>query len=317
MTSLRAGGVLGAGLLVALEACVPFGRLEPRDDSSVFAEDEARPLSRYCSDPTGERVTLKVMTMNLRHDNDQWERRMPLVAEEIVRLDPDVVGVQEVALFADQIPRLTAEIAARRPDKRSPYRVYQRHKSGTAFFSGEGEAVLSKLSIEGTETRSLGYGRIVQAVRLRHGNARIDVLNTHLHAEAGDAGERIRTDQVASILDFSKDIDDCYVQFLTGDLNTVETSPIILQLRTAGFVDSFASMHAENHRARGATSPVRLQDGAFRQKPRHRIDYVFARSRLGRSIEVRDSVVAFRNHDVKGFYPSDHFGVMSTFDLSL
>jgi hypothetical protein len=40
-------------------------------------------------------TSLDVMTVNIRHDEDEWERRFELLADEIVRLDPDVIGVQE------------------------------------------------------------------------------------------------------------------------------------------------------------------------------------------------------------------------------
>ena len=59
----------------------------------------------------------------------------------------------------------------------------------------------------------------------------------------------------------------------------------------------------------GPTSPIKLVEGAV-QAPKNRIDFVFAK---GAGIAPTTSEVRFKNHDAKGFYPSDHLGVMTTF----
>jgi hypothetical protein len=60
---------------------------------------------------------------------------------------------------------------------------------------------------------------------------------------------------------------------------------------------------------------VILRDGAFAQDPKRRIDFVMGRSAGGRTVRPLESIVCFKNHDAKGFYPSDHFGVMTTFEM--
>ncbi len=301
-------------LTVAITGCAAE---EPEEDVGAIEEQE-QPLSSSCSAPTGETRTIRVLTINLRHDSDQWERRFALIADEIVRLDPDIIGVQEVELFDFQAQRLSDLIAARRADRRNPYNVYRKNKTGMAFFGGEGIAIYSKFSSDGKESRDLGEGRVVQAVRLKVGRGRIDFLNTHLHAGGGDEGHDIRRRQAANVVDLSNDIGGCYTALLTGDMNARDGSPAIAAYAAGGFQDSYKAIHGADSGNEGNTQPVRLAEGAFEQNPRARIDYVFSRpGKAGRAIRPTTSKVYFKNHDAKGFYPSDHFGVMTTFTVKL
>ena len=76
------------------------------------------------------------MTLNLRHDSDDWKRRFPLIADEIVRLDPDIIGLQEIEIADDQAEYLNDLISRRGHAK---YKLHQRRKPGLrGFFTGEG-----------------------------------------------------------------------------------------------------------------------------------------------------------------------------------
>lgn len=268
-----------------------------------------------CSGTTGARSeTVKVMTVNLRHDVDQWERRFDLIADEIVRLDPDVIGMQEVEFFltSNQADKLNDRIAKRGHAK---YNLYTKRKSGLAgLATGEGIAIASRWKITEKNHEDIGEKRVTIHARIEHPRGGfIDMLNTHLEAGGGEEGNADRDDEMRQSIDLANRNDDCHATFFTGDMNAKEDSDPLQRVFKAGFVDSFKAVHGANTAKIGNTSSVKLADGAFEQNPKNRIDFILARSAGGRTITATDAVVGFKNHDAKGFYPSDHFGVMTTF----
>jgi len=281
-SGLRAGAwlVVLAGLLGACAA---------ETDDEVVGEDTQEVTSGRCAGTRGSKtVTVKVMTMNLRHDSDQWERRFPLIADEIDRLDPDIIGLQEVEIADDQADRLNELLAKRGHAK---YHVYAKRKSGvTGYFSGEGVAILSRWPITEKHHEDTGEMRVSIHARTKHpSGGSIDIIDTHLDHRGGAEGDATRDDQARQTLDLTKRNDDCHPTVLTGDMNATEGSPAMIVLK----------------------------DGAFTQSPKRRIDFVLGRSAGGRTVKALDSVVCFKNHDSKGFYPSDHLGVMTTYEMRL
>src|SRR6187401_1175997 len=93
---------------------VPFAAL--LGGCALPADDDGEPpVSETAQDVTTGRchttkgsttARLKVMTINLRNKENEWERRFELIADEIDRLDPDIIGLQEVEIAKDQSDRL-------------------------------------------------------------------------------------------------------------------------------------------------------------------------------------------------------------------
>ncbi|MBX3231954.1 MAG: endonuclease/exonuclease/phosphatase family protein [Labilithrix sp.] len=308
--------VLGAVLaaVVGMAGCA----VETGEDDDLIGDSSDAVTNGRCAGTTGTKTAnLKVMTVNLRHDVDSWQRRFELIADEIVRLDPDVIGAQEVEFFLrdNQAEKLNDLIAKRGHAK---YNLYAKRKSGVAgFFTGEGIAIMSRWKITEKEHEDIGEKRVSIRARIQHPNGPIDMLDTHLEAGGGERGAEIRDDQARQTIDLADRDDDCHPTFLTGDMNAKEDSAALKRFFAAGFVDSFKKVHGAQTSKVGNTSSVKLAEGAFEQNPKNRIDFVLARGAGGRTIEPIDSVVCFKNHDAKGFYPSDHFGVMTTFRVKL
>lgn len=310
MTKRGAWAALVLGAL-CLSACAVDAGDEDTDS------DAEEIVTGRCSGTKASRtVRVKVLTMNLRNDSDEYKRRFELIADEIVRLDPDVIGLQEVEIGAGAGDRLNDLIAKRGHAK---YRLYQKRKPGIrGFFTGEGVAVMSRWPIVEKHHEDLPEMRVSVLARIQHpSGGYIDMTNTHLHHKGGAEADAIRLEEARQTVDLVDRNDDCWPAFLTGDMNTGETSAALKQLVSAGFVDSFRRVHRGETNEIGATSPIVLREGAFAQSPRRRIDFVYGRSAGGRSVTPVDAVVGFRNHDAKGFYPSDHLGVMTTFDVRL
>jgi endonuclease/exonuclease/phosphatase family metal-dependent hydrolase len=261
---------------------------------------ESRPSS-------GREIELRVMTINMRHDDDQWEKRMPLLADEIARLKPDLIGMQEVKL-----PKRQAELLndlVRQRTNAPLYELQQELKPGLAALTGEGIGILSRFPIEASESIDIDFGRLVLYTRLRtpDGDA-IDLFDTHLHYSNDDD----RLAQAKRTTEFIAGKDVCPPKFLTGDMNSVDSAPAIRHFLSEKLVDTYVAVHGLEGTAReGATASVVPPDGGLDRISTDRIDYVFARGREGQ-ITYTDSVVCFNKHDDAGIYPSDHYGVMTT-----
>jgi len=266
-------------------------------------------------DPAPLETSLEVVTINLRHDVDEWERRFDLIADEIVRLDPDLVGLQEIEITGvDQTSALRALISDRGgPD----YEFYQELKIWPyGALTGEGVGILSRYPIVETGLKDLiDGGRVAVWTRVEvEDGYEVDMFNTHLETEASTemTADEVRTAQAGLVLELMASPEGDRIQFLTGDMNTTDDTEAYDVYVSGGLVDTYRAVHDDDS---GATSPIVLMEGA-EQDPRNRIDFIFAgQPPTDGMVTPTDSVICFQNHDEAGFYPSDHLGVMTSFDL--
>ena len=264
-------------------------------------------------------TSLEVMTVNVRHDVDEWERRFELIADEIVRLDPDLIGLQEIEIAAEQSQALLELIAERGGADYELYEQLKWHPVGV--LTGEGIGIMSRYPIVESNVADLGeQGRVTVWTRVDLGDGyEVDMYNTHL--ESGDVGERpgdeVRTEQAMRTLAFIEETGSAPVAFLTGDLNATDDTDAYNVLIEGQLIDSYPAVHGDATAETGNTSPIVLMEGA-EQDPDRRIDYVFSRVHPDEQRAVAtpsESIICFENADDAGFYPSDHLGVMTTFDL--
>lgn len=265
-------------------------------------------------DAATRKITLKVMTINIRHNKDYWEDRFPLIADEIVRLKPDLIGLQEVLISEDQSKTLLKLINERTGDDLK-YEHYDHLKTGAYMMSGEGVAVFSRFPIEKTKTIDLENGRVVIAARIRvNDDLSVDFYNTHLHHQGGD---EVRLAQAEKIVGLEQKLNRGMIAFLTGDMNSHEDSLTIKEYLDNGFIDTFKQLHGDDTAKIGNTSPVIMSLTPVPQNFRNRIDFVFVKipdAWKGR-VAITDSIVCFKTPDERGLYPSDHLGVMTTFEI--
>lgn len=304
--------VLATFAALAVSACAT----DEGEDEDTESQAEAIAAGRCGGVSASRTVRVKVMTLNLRHDSDDWKRRFPLIADEIVRLDPDIIGLQEIEIADDQADYLNDLVSRRGHAK---YEIHQRRKPGVlGFFTGEGVGIMSRWEITEKTHEDLPEMRTAVRSRVKHPSGSfIDLANTHLHAGGAEEGDGIRAEQAKQIVGLVDRDDDCWPTFVVGDMNASETSDALGRFRNGGFVDSFKKVHGANTPKIGNTSTVVLREGAFTQSPKRRIDFILGRSAGARSVKPIESVVCLKNHDAKGFYPSDHFGVMTTYEVKL
>lgn len=304
-------------LLCATFCAAPLVACTAEAGAEDVGEDASEVVGARCPNVSATRsARLKIMTVNLRHDSDEWQRRFELIADEIARLDPDLVGLQEVEIADDQADELNDRLARR---GHARYHVYSKRKSGLkGFFSGEGIAILSRWPIVEQDHEDTGEMRVSIFARIKHpSGGSLDLVDTHLDHRGGADGDVTRLDQMKQTIALVERHDACNPTFLVGDMNATETSAALGRAFSSGFADSYRKVHGEATAPGGNTSTVVLREGAFEQSPKHRIDFVLSRGAGRRTVTPVSSVVCFKNHDAKGFYPSDHFGVMTTFDVRM
>ncbi len=264
-------------------------------------------------------TSIDVVTINLRHDVDEWERRFDLIADEIVRLDPDLIGTQEIEITGvDQTAALLERIAARGG---ADYEYYQELKIWPyGALTGEGVGILSRYPILETGLKDLVEGgRVAVWTRVEvESGYELDFFNTHLESDGNEqmTADEIRTQQAGFMTEFMAAAGDEHIQLLTGDMNTTDETEAYEVLVAGGLSDTYRAVHGDETATTGNTSTIVLMEGA-EQDPMRRIDYIFVSGEPpdGAQASPVDSIVCFQNHDEAGFYPSDHLGVMTTFDL--
>ena len=260
-------------------------------------------------------MALRLLTLNLWHDNGPWPQRAERIREWLDRLDPDVVGFQE-ALRGGGSDQVTELLGARLP--------YREYACGSTFARGAGQlefgnAVASRWPISEHEVLRLpdrgdAETRSALWVGLDAPFGRLALTCTHLHWRFHHGDTRVRQvkelalqalrrrppDGFPPILlgDFNAEPDSDEIRFMTG-LHALEGKSVYFNdaWRVAGGGGTGITWSNRNPWARAALEPDR------------RIDYILAGypTREGLGLVERCRVVC--DDEVDGIWPSDHFGV--------
>lgn len=184
---------------------------------------------------------MKIATLNLRHDQDRWDERFPLVVDCLLRSQAHVIGLQEVAIPIRQAHLITDALNAQMPDQ--PYSVWVEPKWGEEAET-EGIAILSRLPVLEHERLELPEGeRVAQRVAVEVDGVRINIANTHLHHRPVE-DESIRLPQMRALLDwmFSRASSRW---LLTGDMNALPESSTIAAANER-LQSAYFSVHSEH-----------------------------------------------------------------------
>ena len=266
--------------------------------------------------------TLKILTFNIYGaPNSDWPARQKMIIDELVKLQPDLIGFQEIV--QTPAPGIGADNRAKIIADSLYYRtgVFYDFVFGYTHFSwnqyDEGISILSRHIILDNGELSLPPGLFNRKViwcRLLTPAGIVNFFDTHLsHGEQ----EPTRIAQVASIKTYIDSISTdsvAIVNLLCGDLNSDPDQPPILQLTVPDsngivYLDSWGEA---NPGQPGYTVPSDI--------PTSRIDYIFLRG--GGIAEIINSELVMNQPNANNIYPSDHLGVLSQvqtniFDLSL
>lgn len=259
---------------------------------------------------------LKVLTLNLWNDQGPYERRRELVREWIARLDPDVVGFQEV-LTGDGFDTARDKV----PDG---YHV-DFAPAVTFWLDGDkefGNAVASRWPIANRDVLELpGSGaerRVALSVTIDAPFGPLCFTSTHLNFKLHHG--MIRERQVAALCDFvlRRRPRDGFPPIVVGDFNAEPDSTEIRYVSGLHAIDARSVQFFDAWRVAGDGGPGytwsnRNDYARIALEPDRRIDYVF----VGYPVRLGDGyglghvehcrVVCDDERD--GVWPSDHFGV--------
>lgn len=283
--------------------------------------------------------TLRVATLNIWNRSGPWAERRALIREQLGRLSPDVLGLQEVLRqvpdgeAADGAWTVPAGPGGEAPDQASEvvrgsleHVAYARamdYGSGLAF----GNAIASRYPIlehaafelPGVET---GERRVLLHALIEHPAGLLPVFVTHLNWKLHHGAVRVR--QVQAIAEHVKQLAPIHPArlppVLMGDFNAAPDADEIRYLtglatlggKSVFFTDAW--VHAGD--GPGYTFDRKNPFAAIAHEPPRRIDYVFVR---GPDAQLRGeplrTALAFAEPVVgeggATVYPSDHFGVVT------
>lgn len=245
---------------------------------------------------TDPEQTLDVVTLNLWHDRSDWPRRQALIVDELRRLQPDVVLLQEVLQDAG-LPNQAGSLAAQLG--------YQWH-----FVSADppgrkrryGNAILTRqapLARGGRLLQPLDDYRVAGWVRFELNGRPINVYVAHLNFT--DASGAIRAKQVSDLLSLVEATRGDAPVVIGGDFNATADSDS-LEALNARYRDSYAA--ANGVASSDAPADVTLNPHFHTQA--QRIDHVFSQVDAFRVVQARRIL----DEPAPGpIWASDHFGV--------
>lgn len=271
---------------------------------------------------------LRVVTFNLFHggassglsgDGHRLDARLELVARELRRLDPDVIGLQEASAgrgrgnVAERLARALGFQYAHAPatSRVFPFGLLNRLVVWLLAFA-EGPAIVSRFPITAHAVHDLPRcvryldPRVLLHAEVATPRGALDVYSTHTSRHA------CQHRRVAELVGARRGR---LPAVLMGDFNAVEGSPGIAALTDgAGLVDAF---RAANPEAAGLTVWQRIEvptSTVFR-----RVDYVFVLPGTRVPARVRASRVVLdapgRLADGGTLWASDHYGVLAELEL--
>lgn len=250
---------------------------------------------------------LRVATLNLWNRSEPYAARMSAARDEISRLRPDVLGLQEVVEEPSTGLSQTRELASR-----EGYHVL--YRPAGPFDSGTiGNAVLSRYPINGGEARDLPHGRIIVRADIELPEGPLHFFCTHL-SYRGDESHK-REDQVVAVDRFVREAQRELPRILVGDFNADPDATSIRFLSGKATLGGGSTYFQDAAAIVGAETPTWARRNpstmVFHEGDR-RIDYVFVtHARSDGSGAIASCRLAFDHPDRAGVYASDHFGLVA------
>lgn len=245
---------------------------------------------------------VKVATLNLFNRMGEWERRFPLVVEQLSALAPDVIGLQEVDLGIDQGMQISREVN-RRLAERPHYRIKHATSPGqrAAVF---GIGTLARIECVQHEVLDLmTFERMAQRMVYEVDGRQFAFVNTHLHHPVDAAAERTRQ---AEYLLAWLERHGPMPTVLSGDFNSYEGEPTVTLLKSR-FRSAHEAIHGREPEKTWPT-PVNTWDNS----PPGTLDYIY----VSQEFRIMDAGLAFHTPSVEDpdLFPSDHLGLFAVLE---
>jgi endonuclease/exonuclease/phosphatase family metal-dependent hydrolase len=245
-----------------------------------------------------------VATLNLFNRMGEWEKRAPLVVDQLEALSPDIVAFQEVDLMLDQGIWIATQINLRLKD-RPHYRIKHAASPGKRA-SYHGIGTLSRLDFLEHEVLDLmTFERIAQRMVFRCSERPFVFVNTHLHHPPEAEDERVQQlEYLLAWLDRDSRALPCVI---AGDFNSYVHEKGVALMKSR-FRSGFEAVHGHEPEK---TWPTPVND--FDPSPPGTLDYIY----VSPEFTIQDAGLAFDApaRDDPDLYPSDHIGLCATLVL--
>lgn len=248
--------------------------------------------------------TVTIATLNLFHRMGRWDERFPLLLDQLVALQPDVIGLQEVNLATDQGVSICS-LANDRSTDSPPYEIYHMARPRRSAHV-EALAVMSRLPVEAHE--GLDYllqENMAQRLRFRlRDGAALDFYNTHLHYPPSATKDRLS--QATRLLAWIDTWQGAAATVVVGDFNAYAEEPTVALMK-ARLTSAHEAAHGREPEITWPT-PVNTWDPS----PPGCLDYIFVDG-----ARVLEAGLAFStpHPDDENLFPSDHLGVTAKVDV--
>lgn len=256
-----------------------------------------------------------VATLNLFNRQARWPLRAPLIVEQALEHEPDVLAFQEVHHTIDQANWLAWWINAQLGrEEFIAYHVF----NPRGVWGSESLAIVSRLpAVEHDCLDYLSYDDIAHRMRFQVDGGAFDFYNTHLYYVPSSEGGEIRRREAQRLLEWVDLHGEEVPRVIVGDFNAMPGG------KTIGLIkERFRSAHEVVHGDepdRTWPSPLtktlnamttwgfptpEIPEGFFST-----VDYVF----VDEKVDVLGAEVTFNRPDPKDeyLYPSDHFGIVA------
>ncbi|MBI3314263.1 MAG: endonuclease/exonuclease/phosphatase family protein [Candidatus Omnitrophica bacterium] len=246
----------------------------------------------------------KILSLNTWGEGGPWKIRWKVILDNLKELSPGIVGFQEVFN-----PDWAQEVKKK---AKYPYLVFHPERSGLMILSKFPVLQSACLTMK-TQSPTEDYKRYVLFAEIDLGNKKtFAFFDTHLSWQLDEGPTR--ENQVGELLQFIEEKAGNKDRAVMGDFNAAPHTPEIRKMAEQGkFTDTFAALNPrdpgltwsnDNPYARQCAHPL----------PDRRIDYIFVRREEGVLPEPQVSKIVMNWPNDSGVWPSDHFGVVTTFE---
>lgn len=286
-----------------------------------------------CALPGGEgeeQGPVRVLTFNVLHGLldedpsaepfDRLPERLPRMAAELERINPDAFLLQEVALGIGGYPDVLAELRRSAPG----YELIWGDFFGSPPTHGPGQGLGQLIGVKAPIVAAGNHAapnlsafrfRSVLHVRLLARGRVLDLYNVHLQGPEQSALAERELRDVLGYLEATAD--PAGISVLAGDLNMEPDEAPLALIREAGFIEPVAASGFECSPGdrRGCTnSTLPLAEAGDRSEDK--IDYLWLRGPAASRVSARPVLdQPFQLDSGELLWPSDHKGLMATIEV--
>jgi endonuclease/exonuclease/phosphatase family metal-dependent hydrolase len=248
-------------------------------------------------------MPFRVVTLNLEQDHKRWAARRPLIIDEVARLAPDLIALNEVSIPLQTARDLRAAAAERTGHD---YALVQQTKVN-GLSKVEGEALLTRFPV--IETGNFDYqarDMLALVARILLGDVPVDVYVTHLFMSRGD--DALRLFQVQQLLAWIDSRGDVPGSIVCGDFNASLSAPSAALM---------ATRFRPTQLAPTAFTPLADSDGAVSHPYWPRMDRCIDYIWVAGAVDLIASGVCFDKPSPPDptLWPSDHAGVWADLEI--